>query len=323
MLEAHVGAAGDEGGQVLRHVRRAGSGAIEHDGVVEHVTLIFLIALQALKEMHKLLGEKLVVLRELQLAVLVLRVRQAVMGTLDAELDGEGVADAHAVLAVEHEGDAAGDVRIKRQRDEVEHGAVILAGVALGMGIELEVRVVLFLERDIDPFLGRDEAFLHFTERGEILIHLFAVGFAEALVERLGLLEHGVDQLDAALEVFALGLHRRAVGAEEAVKNLARIVLGRDRLAGGAVGNGAGARQETHAGVDGHHQRRLPAELLSVLGHHLIECHAVVYLALGVLQRRAGEPHVRTLVRIGLGTIGVIESTKETELPAEGLEGFG
>ena len=323
MLEAHVGAAGDEGGQVLRHVRRAGSGAIEHDGVVEHVTLIFLIALQALKEMHKLLGEKLVVLRELQLAVLVLRVRQAVMGTLDAELDGEGVADAHAVLAVEHEGDAAGDVRIKRQRDEVEHGAVILAGIALGMRVELKVRVILFLQRDIDPLLGRDEAFLHFVERCEVLVHLFTVGFAEALVERLCLFEHGVDQLDAALEIFALGLHRRAVGAEESVENLARIILGRDRLTGSAVGNGAGAREETHAGIDGHHQRRLPAKLLRVLSHHLVECHAVVHLAFGVLQRCAGEPHVRTHVRIGLRAVRVIEPTHKTQLLAERRERLG
>ena len=184
------------------------------------------------------------------------------------------------------------------------------------MRVELEVRMVLFLKRNIDPFLGRNKTVLHFVERGEVLIHFLAVRLAKALVERLGLLEYSIHQLDTTLEVFALGLHRRAVGAEKAVENLAWIILCRDRLPGGAVGNGAGARQETHAGVDGHHQRRLPAELLSVLGHHLIECHAVVYLALGVLQRRAGEPHVRTHVRVGLRAVRVIQSPHETQLLA-------
>ena len=191
------------------------------------------------------------------------------------------------------------------------------------MRVELKVRVILFLQRDIDPLLGRDEAFLHFVERCEVLVHLFTVGFAEALVERLCLFEHGVDQLDAALEIFALGLHRRAVGAEESVENLARIILGRDRLTGSTVGNGAGAREETHAGIDGHHQRRLPAKLLGVFGHHLIERHAVVHLALRILQRRTGEPHVRAHVRVRLRAVRVIQPAHETQLLAERRERLG
>ena len=115
------------------------------------------------------------------------------------------------------------------------------------------------------------------------MVHLLAVRLAEAAVERLGLLKHGVDQLDAALEVFALGFHGRAIGLEEAIENLARIVLRGDRLAREAVGDGAGAREKTDTGVNGHHERRLPAKLFGVLGHDLVERHAVVHLALGIL----------------------------------------
>ena len=183
VLQPHIRAASDKRGQVLRQVCGAGAGTVEHDGVIEHRAAVILIALQTLKEMHELLGEKLVVLSELQLTVLVLRVRQAVVGALDAELNGERIADAHAVLPIEHEGDAACDVRIERQRDEVEHRAIVISGITLGIGVELEVRMVLFLQWNIDPFLGRDQTFLHFIERGEVLIHLFAIGFSKLSVQ--------------------------------------------------------------------------------------------------------------------------------------------
>ena len=54
-----------------------------------------------------------------------------------AQLEWERVGNAHAVLAIEHEGDRARDVRIERQRDQIEHRAVVFKGLTLGRGIEV------------------------------------------------------------------------------------------------------------------------------------------------------------------------------------------
>lgn len=92
------------------------------------------------------------------MAVLVGGVREVVVGFGEAEFEGEGVGDAHAVFAIEHEGDGAGDVGIEGEGDEIEHVAVVLGGLAFGGGVEIEMGVVLFFERDIDPLFGGDEA---------------------------------------------------------------------------------------------------------------------------------------------------------------------
>ena len=85
-------------------------------------------SLQPPQEVGDLLAEEQVVLGELQLPVLVLGVRQIVVRSRQAELERERVADAHAVFAIEHERDRARDVGVERQRDQVEHVAVVFAG---------------------------------------------------------------------------------------------------------------------------------------------------------------------------------------------------
>jgi hypothetical protein len=50
VLEAHVGAASDEGREVFGQMRGAGAGAVEDDGVVEQVAFVFLVALEALEK---------------------------------------------------------------------------------------------------------------------------------------------------------------------------------------------------------------------------------------------------------------------------------
>ena len=86
------------------------------------------------------------------------------VGTVDAKLDGKGVTYAHTILAVEHEGNAASNICVKGKRNQVEHGTVVFARVAFGMSIEVDVALVLFLQRNVDPLLRSDETFLNFAE---------------------------------------------------------------------------------------------------------------------------------------------------------------
>ena len=130
--------------------------------------------------MRHLLAQEQVVLGKLQLPFFVGRVREIVVRFRKPELERERIADAHAVFAVQHECDRAGDVRIERQRDQIEHGAVILRRLSLGRRVEIQMRVILLLERDIDPALGRDQPRFHLVQRGQVLIHPLAVGFARA-----------------------------------------------------------------------------------------------------------------------------------------------
>ena len=62
--------------------------------------------------------------------------------------------------------DALGDVGIEGEGDEIEHIAVVLGGLAFGGGVEIEMGVVLFFERDIDPLFGGDEAGFDLVEGG-------------------------------------------------------------------------------------------------------------------------------------------------------------
>ena len=126
-----------------------------------------------------------------------------------------------------------------------------------------------------------------------------------------------------ALQLVVLGLERGAVAAKQAVEDAARIVLRRDRTAVEVVGNGAGAREIAGAGVDREDERWLAAELLGVQRDDLIESDGVVGAGLRVLQRGAREPHVGAGVRVGLGTVGMVEAAQEAELLAERGERLG
>ena len=102
--------------------------------------------------------------------------------------------------------------------------------------------------------------------------------------------------------------------AEQTVEDAARIVLRRNRPAVQVVGDGARAREIAGAGIDRKHQRRLPAVLLGVQRDHLIEAGRVVGAGLRILQRSARQPHVGADVRVGLGTVGVVQAAHEAEL---------
>ena len=64
-----------------------------------------LVPVQPLQEVRDLRAQEQVVLREIQLAFFVRRVRQIVVGFREPEFQRERVADPHAVFAVQHERD--------------------------------------------------------------------------------------------------------------------------------------------------------------------------------------------------------------------------
>ena len=115
-------------------------------------------------------------------------------------------------------------------------------------------------------------------------------------------------------------LQRRAVAAKQAVEDAARVVLRRNRPPFQAVGDRSRAGEEPGAGIDRQHQRRLPAVLLGVQRHDLIESDRVERAGLRIVQRGAGEPHVGADVRVGLWAARMVQSAHEAELLPEGTE---
>ena len=161
---------------------RARAASIQHDRVVQHASVAVLEGVQPFEEVRQLLAEKVIVASEMLLAVLVGRVGQLVMGLRQAQLEGEGVADAHAVLAVEHEGHGPRDVGVERQPDQVEHRPVVFGGLALGCRAQVQMRVVLLLQRHVDPAFGSDQPGFHLVQGRQVLVHAFPVRFTELAV---------------------------------------------------------------------------------------------------------------------------------------------
>ena len=60
-----------------------------------------------------------------------------------------------------------------------------------------------------------------------------------------------------------------------------------------------------------------------VQGDHLVDADAVERARPGIMQRRPGQPHVGTQVRIGLGSGGVVQPPQETQLAAKRSQGLG
>ena len=58
----------------------------------------------------------------------------------------------------QHEGDAARDVGVEGQRDQVEHVAIVIGRFAFGGDIQIQMRVALLLQRDVDPLLRSNQS---------------------------------------------------------------------------------------------------------------------------------------------------------------------
>ena len=117
----------------------AGTAAIKDDGVVQHAALVVLELIHALQEVGHLLAQEAVVFREFEHPRFVTFVGEIVVGVLQAKFEREGIADPHAVLAVQEESDAARDVGIEGQRYEIEDGAIVSGGILIRRCVELKV----------------------------------------------------------------------------------------------------------------------------------------------------------------------------------------
>lgn len=113
--------------------------AEEYDGVIEDGAGGIVAGLESCEESGELLAEEQVVAGELELSVAVGGVRQAVVCASEAELEREGVADSHAVFAIEHESGGAGDIGIEGECNQVEHIAIVVSGSSFIGDIEIEV----------------------------------------------------------------------------------------------------------------------------------------------------------------------------------------
>ena len=129
--------------------------------------------------------------------------------------------------------------------------------------------------------------------------------------------------IHCSLQLIALRLQRCAVGAEQPIEDPARIVFGGNGPAFEAIRDGARAGQEARACIDRENQGRLAAVLLGVQGDDLIERDGVVDFPLGDVQGGSGEPHVRTGMRVGLRSAGMVQAAEEAELIAKRAERFG
>ena len=61
------------------------------------------------------------------------------MSFAESQFERKGVTDSHTVFPVQHEGNAASDVCIERERDQVEHVSVVFAWVIFLLDIKIQM----------------------------------------------------------------------------------------------------------------------------------------------------------------------------------------
>ena len=252
---------------------------------------------------------------------LVLMMRQAVVRLVHAHLRIRTVVQ----IARHHEGEDAGDVRLKRQRHQVEHqadmGLVHLGGTDRRLG-HLEVRPRLLLRPD-------DAAF-DLAHVVQIFAEARLVAGAKPLLQSRRRLRHRIE--DAASRTHPLEpLPRRAGAAEHALEHDARIDLHRQRRGrplprdgvhvGAAVADVAGADKAGEV-LGGDFERGERRILPDRLRDHLVDGGLVADIhPLGLLGRDAGKPHRRRgRVPARRRILRAIQAAHDTHLIAEALE---
>ena len=143
MLYAHSRTAGQQRRQISGVVSCAASAAKQHQRIIQYGPIRVFVLLKPAQEARDLLTQEQIVLCKLQLPIFVAGVGQVVMSSCQAQFNRESIADSHAVFAIQHKGNRPSDVRIKRQRDQIKHVAIVLRRFTLGRHIEFQVRVVL------------------------------------------------------------------------------------------------------------------------------------------------------------------------------------
>ena len=182
--------------------------------------------------------------------------RQVVAGLGDADLrDREPVP-----LAAVHVGHDASHVGAQGEDDQVEHRPPVFAGLGL-RHVALERRGQILGHhrlRDGQPGVEPGRPLLDVADRVQILVELGAVFGAEVAVERLGVVVDGVENAPPPGQPGPLGGDSARLGPEQAVEDVPRIVLGRERDAVAGEGQRGRVARLPGARIDGELERREP-----------------------------------------------------------------
>ena len=221
-------------------------------------------------------------------------------------------------LAAVHVRHDPGHVGPEGQDDQVEHGPPVFARLGLGH-VALErggQRRVDRRLRDVQPRFEPGRPLLHVAHGVEVLVELGPVVGPQVAAEGLGVVVDGVEDAPPPVQPGPPGGGPAGLFPEQAVEDVARVVLGRERDAvpgerqGGRVAGLPGAR------ADGQFQRREPGVRPTDLGHQLVAGDGVLVLAgaLGV-DPRPGQPGVGA--DVGLAEpVGVVQPAEHGEVVA-------
>ncbi len=121
---------------------------------------------------------------------------------------------------------------------EVEHRAVVFAGLHALSHFTLEWLAVHFRLRHVEPGIEPLGALLHVAHRVEIFVEFGAVVRAERTAKRLRVVKHRVQHTTAFAESGALAGDAARIHPEEAVEDVSRRILRRWRRYAVAPGEG-------------------------------------------------------------------------------------
>ena len=174
--------------------------------------------------------------------------------------------------------------------------------------------------RNVEPRVEPLGALLHIADGVQVLVELRAVVLAQVEPQRLGVVEHGVEHAAAFGRAGPLGGDAAGRLAEEPVKDVLGIVLGRQRHAVAREGQRRGVERLAGARGDRKFERRKARLLADHLGHELIAGDRVLVLAAALrFDLRAREPGVRADVRLA-EAVRMMQAAEDREVGAMLLE---
>ena len=265
VFEASTGEEDWEVGVVVL-VRIAHVAAEEDHRAVEQSGIIFALCgedLDELAEQHHLLAVGVFELLHLLRCLTVMTEAVITFGGAFIVVDFEGWRGE----GIHHEGDDAGGVGLEGELRHGEHeielfkDALLVLDVGglgqLGEGLRLQL-----------PLAGGEQALLHLTHGGEVLIEARTVIAAEVATELLRVIEQRVEDAAAFIERVELPFHRSWIALQEHASKQGRsAVLGGQQNAIACPGETAVRFVDVHAEV----QRGESRELAELFNRELVE----------------------------------------------------
>ena len=287
------------------------TGAVHDGGVVEQCAVAFLDLGHALAEVGELRHEELVERGEF----VRLRVGKVVMMIADPEVPMD---DVGGIIAVFHGGDPRG-VGAEGKNEDVIHEPPILRqirGDAVGRTRTVGAGRCRFPFTSRTFLAGPFDATLDLMDGAEILLKALTVRGGELALQRLGVIEHGINDVTVIAG---------ALGAEELVKGERRPRFGPGRRHGRTPRNVRAVEQRVPVLETGHrflateHQRRQSRAVADLPRHHLVKADPRVDL---VLRHGRAAEHVPRLHAVDDPVIRLLvpEAAKEDQALLPGLQ---